>query len=95
MDLLTLQPKINTNRRKKKVSKYKKEKILNDWKLNRAKETEEWRKEEVLKKLEILHSQGKRRKIIGSKYVKHKVSRNKTERTFSPKVPYKAMQLYI
>ena len=47
-----------------------------------------------MKKLEILHSQGKRRKIIGSKYVKHKVSRNKTEKTFSPKLPDKAMQLH-
>ena len=71
--LLPVQPKINTNRVRKKVSKHKQEQLLNDWKLNRVKESEEWKKDGVKKKLEQLHKNGI--KVIGSKYVKYKVTR--------------------
>ena len=57
------------NRHRKKISKHKQEKILDDWLLNRVKGSEEWKKEEWKKRTR--KRRGK--KVGGSKYAKNKV----------------------
>ena len=57
------------NRHRKKISKHKQEKILDDWLLNRVKGSEEWKSEEYKKRTR--KRRGK--KVGGSKYTKNKV----------------------
>ena len=68
-NLDSLKPKIDSNKRGLKFSKKIYKKLLNEWKLNRVKGQEDWKKEEWIK------AQGKKpeKKILGSKYVKYKV----------------------
>ena len=66
-----VQPKIDTNRKRKKTSKHKQERILNEWQLNRVKGQEEWKKEEWKKKND---KPKKGKKVKASKYKKYKVT---------------------
>ena len=57
------------NRHRKKISRHKQEKILDDWRLNQVMGSEEWKKEEWKKRTR--KRRGK--KVGGSKYTKNKV----------------------
>ena len=65
-----VQPKIDSKR--KKITKEDNMKKLDEWKFNRVKGQEPWKKEEWKKKYE----KKKKKKVLGSKYAKQKVKNN-------------------
>ena len=69
-DLNSVQPKIESNKAGKKFNKQENKRMLLEWKLKRVKGQEDWKKEHWQK----AHGNKKEKKVLGSKYLKSKVS---------------------